>query len=869
MKSQLHPMVYEFDVPALGDVEIKTFYLPEQIYKYVLEKQGLKDNYNPDLGGLSAILGWAASDIDLVTIDKNKNGQKTLVLWALNSNIELTILHEQIIRALHLWLSFTGTGEPNEVQNLFERNSKTMLSSWIIENIDTTLNTTRTCVFPNNYRVFDILTLIGSKALEGELINQGTPWEGELVSEGPVRTLYPGKQLLRYKPSIIQNDNGNQKGLWTECIKVFSLSSPEKSRLRIGVKFSIRNYIEVHPARLSKDKARKLDIFIPSDQHLSPGASRMRCISLDIKKTDYLVAINEVQKDFSNDRKVINSITEFSGIKTEPEEIGMRPILNDKLMMLPRFGSGHGDKWAPAGTGTAHPDKENYLSMLDKLFEQSGFTRITVDKKSNRLGSPKLNRVESKEDILDSVLRTINSLGLDFLSILVFQSRKCTPDLVNNAIADVLGPSEVAGGRMVFKNELILKLKFVPSGQLDQLVEDVNQEKIKALDWRVRSKEFNRQRSIKSGEAQTLIDNHISEHVDGINGPWLALVEMNQVLKDKYESRDPYNLVYAGISKHGGVAQVTLYDSNSKDEIQDNDKYIYEHCILDLIRSLGAPAIQNKNIRLSAWTVVNTNTVYSYKPGKKMGVITPLYAQFDGEQLLVSFLKSENEIVSLPYSKAIREISLGNFYDVRQLKFRANQIAKIEQFYADVVPNDGVETLTFVNATNIRSFVKGFTNGQGLEIDNLELGKIGDAAPVRVIGPSDKNTFVRIATEVEKMPSYWVENSAQGAPSGVYQEPESERTFWITRGLPTPTQQGSKHTNKVSRYEMSGDQFKNRYSPSLSEIFVQVLGEYEKDVENVVGLTRSLMRSHITTDKDQTILPFPLHELDGMLSSAK
>jgi hypothetical protein len=862
-------MVYEFDVPSLGEVEIKVFYLPEQIYHYVLEKQGLKENYSPDLGGLSAILGWAAADIDLVTIDKNKNGQKTLVLWALGSNIELKDLHEQVVRALHLWLSFTGTGEPNEVQSLFERNSKSMFSSWLVENVDTTLNTSGSCVFPNNYRVFDILTLIGSKALEGELINKGTPWEGELVSEGPVRTLYPGKQLLRYKPSIIQNDKGNQKGLWTECIKVFSVSSPEKSRLRVGVKFSVRNYIEVHPARLSKEKSRKLDIFMPSDQHLSPGASRMRCISLDMKKTDYLIAINEIQKDFSNDRKVIDSITEFSGVKTEPEEIGMKPILNDGFMMLPRFGSGHGDKWAPAGTGTAHPDKENYLSVLDELFEQSGFTRITVDKKSNRLGSPKISRVESKENLLDSVLRTINSLGLDSLSILVFQSRKCTPELVNKAIADVLGATEVSGDRLVFKNGLILNVKFVPSGQLDQLVEDVDQEAIKKLDRRVRSKELNRQRGIKNCEAQAKIDNHISEYVVGIDGPWLALVEMNQVLKDKYENRDPYNLVYAGISRHGGLAQVTLYDSNSKDEIQENDKYVYEHCILDLIRSLGAPAIQNRNIRLSAWTVINTNTGYSYKPGKKMGVITPLYAQFDGDQILVSFLKSENEIVSLPYSKAIREISLGNFYDVRQLKFRAIQATKIEQFYADVVPNDGVETLTFVNATNIRSFVKGFTNGQGLEIDSLELGKVGDAAPVRVIGPSDKNTIVRIATEVEKMPSYWVENSKQGAPSGVYQEPGSERTFWITRGLPAPTQQGSKHTNKASRYEMSGDQFKNRYSPSLSEVFVQVLGEDNNDVENVVGLARSLMRSHITTDKDQTILPFPLHELDGMTNSAK
>lgn len=870
--SLIHPMVYEFDIASFGNREVKVFYLPSHIYRFIGDQQEKsKDYYHINMGGLSAVVGWSATDIDLVYISKNERGENTLCFWALESTLSIDKLNEQVIGSLQLWLSFVGIGVPREIQDLFQRSEREIRNGWRSETIDTSLFKSRSCVAPRDNRTFDILTLLASRILEGKLLNQGTPWEGRLISEGPVKDLYSGKQLLRHKPTLVQKVSGDLSGWWTESLKVFSLSTPEQEKLRVGVKFSIRNYIEVHPSRLSWDRSRQLDIYLPSDQNLSPGKQRMRCVTLGMNLKDYLIASNKRSGGFSYDRLVIDSIAEFSGVNLSAEEVGLKPVVTENFMMLPRFGSGHGDRWAPAGTGTAHPDKEKLLSVLDNIFSENGFNRVDVEKRPNKRGSSTIKRISGDASELANQLKNLLDIkNTECLPIVLFQSRICGKDLLLKSIEDVLGPYSLNGELLHFSNGLKIKIQNVPSGPLNELVDDIDQEAIDKMPQGIRWREIQRLRGIENEKSRERIKQYIEDHVVTGGDVWLALVEQDKQLRDRYEKRDPYNLVYAEVAAQGGLAQVTLFDDTSSEDQQSSDPHIYQSCIQDMLRSLGVPPISGIDYRLASWVVINTKSSSSGKPGEKPAMLSPLYVEYSLGQISVSYLNQREEMVTKGYSEALKSITLGDIFNVRSIKSKATHNAKIEKFFAEAVPRDGVNTITFIDATNIRSFVRSFSNGSGLQIDQLSIGSVGGASPMREFTPIDNNTFVRISTETDKSPSYWVENNVQGTPSGVYQEPNSERTFWITRGLPTPTQKGARISNKISRYEMSQEQYKNRYSPSISEVFVHVLGSSHRGSESVLGTMRALLRSHITTDdRDQTILPFPLHESELLIKAAK
>jgi hypothetical protein len=914
-KANLHPFLYEIEPELLRNYQINVLYLPPKLYDIIKIEQRINgrqinDDNNINLGGLSAMLGWAAPEIDLFKIALDQRRKKTLSFWVFDSKINDDLLTQRLVLALKLWLGCTLPKENVEAKRAIKQHSKNL--KWHSYEIDTSIVKKHTCIIPKDPNLFDLSTIIAARALEDSTMNQSTKFEGFLVSEGPSKSLYNGKTLLRYEPSEVQRRK--DIGWWTEIVTVSSLSSPEQSNLRIAVRMGMRNFITVHKSRLSYRKNRKADIFMLSDAHLAPGTSRRRCLDLDIKRSDFDIANGSEEGRYSNDRKVLKYIMSFSGInlnKEELETLGLNPIggPNQKIWMLPRFGTVHGDKWAPGGTGIPKQERRTSLEFLDSIFEKQGFKRVLFEKKRN-LGSKPIFKIIGdkkelrKQGLRKQTLKLLEKYKKNRLDIVLFQSTAESYELLKNAVIEVLGECDKASDGLFTYNEwccpkcssineematnlkcescknefekaaitgLGIKIIKIPTGPLGQRIDRIDDSGISKLRKDLYYREKRRLQIGKSSEALEKITHYINEQLGETTFPWCALVEQRRILCDEEPARDPYRLVYHAIASKDGVAQVVLTDDEENDS--KNELHKYQKSFLDLLRTIGvAPlstpkakkrkksSISSDGIRLAAWLIINTQDSGRWQPGQKESMLTPIYIHFDDEELSVSFLTDKDELVTCPYHEAWMRITLGELYNLRSLKFD-KQILNIERFFADAVPTDKKQTVTFIDAMNVRSYVRGFLNSSGLILDEIKLGAIGGTDPYRKLALKDNISFIRITDEKAKSPSYWVDGNRQGTVTGVFQEQNAKRTFWISRGLIDALQQSSWPKNISSRHEESAKQFGHRRFPSLSELLVQV-NATDKDSSELIRLARTLFKSHVTTS-DEIMLPFPLHE--GML----
>lgn len=121
-------------------------------------------------------------------------------------------------------------------------------------------------------------------------------------------------------------------------------------------------------------------------------------------------------------------------------------------------------------------------------------------------------------------------------------------------------------------------------------------------------------------------------------------------------------------------------------------------------------------------------------------------------------------------------------------------------------------------------------------------------------------SLIRVTNEARKSPCYWVSERKQGVAKGFFQEQGAENVFWLNRGLTDALQQGHSWANTVSRHEEAhSKKFAHRRFPSLSEVAVILKGE-GMAADQLAGITRKAMQLHLATD-EETLLPFPLHEL--------
>ena len=787
MSGIVHPYLYEIDGAQLENRTVTRYSMALSVYNAIKEAQGISSERAMAFSGIQAVLGWAAPSVDLVAIAApSYNAPKTLTLAAIDPVKSSDEIRREIEVALSIWLGIILPEKATEISAMLTDGRGAKETICVEKPIRAALRWNGACASPADFALFDLISLVAARALEGHVLNRETPDEGKLVLSGAQRSLYFGKSLQRYAPSRVDRKVG--AGWWTELFNVAAVSTPESRNLRVAVNIGIRNFGEIHEARLGRHRARYMDVFVPANEALAPGTGRIRCVELATRRRDWWNAKQGKMEWESPDRRVLKTILGMSGLDFDEETLGLKPLAGESIGLYPRFGTVHGDQWAPGGTGVSHPEREEYLAFLDEHLGASGFTRVRMERITKRGPREKLvTPLGGKpKDLQAALSRRFSDVGAT-LSLL--QARPNGGKLFNDAIRGVFGePRGISEDTWAFEDGFSLNVRHATAGPFAQLLNDIDEAKAAKVPKHLQYKVKNAIRDERDKLARERLSAYLDNVFHSFPPGWMGLVEMNEALAEDGE-RDPYLLVYQTISKKNGVSQVRLFNPESDSLLDASDVeelFAYQNSILDLFRSAGVSPVQHQQVRLAAWWVVNLNDrAGERQAGAKGGFCTPLYIECDNGVISVCLMGRDDQPVRCSYSEAIRLIATGA---VANLKFKKadEQVTRIEQFFALATPRDKRRTVLFVEATNIRTAVPAFKNSGQFAFDCLRLGNVGGAAPVREILPSDGLSIVRITDESAKAPCYWVEKNVQGTTAGIFHEPSATRTYWVSRGLPTP-----------------------------------------------------------------------------------
>lgn len=880
----IKPFLFEFDIESLPDDRLISYVMPGRAYEAIKSAQGKEPHHAIDLRGLEPILAWAAPCVDVAMVRSvdPSNPAKSLHFWIYLPDKPLEEIKTEVLNAIMLWLGLTVPQHADQVFKMLtdERSAKT---AWQTIEISRVLSSNHGCVVPKDGRAFDLLTVFACKQMEAKTLTVQDQPRGILLATGPRKSLYSGKTLIAYAPRPIERQ-GKTHGHWTEVFSVAALTTPERKRIRVAVGVSIRNYVRIHPRAFQPGVSRHLDVFVRPDPHLSGNADRVRALTIPLRLNDLNAIAEGKSNECSPTLEVLRRVFSLAGVDERSvvnDERELPSFIDRNVSVFPRAGSIHGDRFLPGATGIGMQDRKDYFDFVHAALSPAGFEPVELGRRrySRRVNLEPLLQsdeptVELQKAILSEVRRLNNS---DTLNLAVLSPRLNSEIVFENALESILGTplsneegnwSYACGLRVAFHH--VLAGPFAtrledPKKALKDLPSDLRYQKRIQIE-REAARDEGRKRA---QELQTYLANHFQKPADDV---WLAIVEMDEKLKEE-PLRDPYQLVYTALASSNFLPQVVLYNadtiaSGGTDE-DDESSYAYKvpASLRDLLRSLGVPFVRPESAygdgALQGWWVVNLNADSGTpQPGARSErLVVPIAVDFKDGALSACVPNRHGARSWKPYARVVLDLLSGNIEDIGKL--RPDQVRTyVSQFFASITTDQSEQRVTFSDANNLRQFVNGISNG-GLNFGKLDLGAIGSAAPLSRLTDAGSTSFIRLTTDPDKSPSYWVSVNTSGITQGLFAEPGSERTFWISRGLPVALQKSAsvRNANKQSRYagtEQARPNLKARRFPSLTEVCV-VVQAHNRTADELVALTRKAMTCHATTD-ESTILPFPLHE---------
>lgn len=880
MSATIIPYLFEFDLEPHQDKPLFCYVMPARAYETIKSAQLKPAHHDLDLRGLEPVLAWAAPCVDQYEIRRIdiSNPGRTLHFWIYAPERSIEVVKSEVMNALSLWLGLILTPEQSESVLSILNDERSAKAAWQTLSIDSTLATLGACPVPKDGRLFDLVTVMASRALEGRVLDNRGGLERILLPTGPANSLYTGKSLLGYTPIPVESKNGEVRGYWTEVFKVAALTTPEQSRLRVAVSASIRNYLPIHPASFKPGGARSLDVFLTPDAFFTGGSQRVRVLPISLRRSDLQVLIDKSQTASSPSISVLRRIMALTGVEESRllTSKGLVPVIDRKMSLYPRAGSYHGDKWLPGETGIGAPERKAYFDFLEEPLGLAGFKPVALERR--RLASvgafTNIAKDSEPERVLQELLlKQAQTLDRTDTIHLVFLSQRLTAIQDLKAALDILlgKPHASDGTQLTYASGLKIAIHALPTGPFGTKLDDpkATTQSTPTTLSPSRKIQIEREATRVSIDRKRLeLESHISSSFHKTPGIWLALIEMDEKLRDT-PARDPYILVYEMLARQDVLAQVVLIDPErsleNAPEKEDAQTHKLRSSLRDLFRAYGVVYIQPDSVPtdtgLQAWWVINFNSKrFDQQPGaRKEKLVVPLAVEYASGQLMACFPDRSGASSWRPYARAVLALYAGEHHDTSDL--REDQLkAYVGQFFG-ALGIAAEKRHCFCDATNIRRYIPSLGNGS-LKFGELTMGGVGGAASSATLRDGGSNTVVRLLTDADKSPTYLVTENKTGITSGVFSESESSRTFWLSRGLPTPLQTSTaiQRANQRSRYPSSeeGSNLKSRRFPSLTEICVVILGQNE-EAESAVALTRRAMELHASTD-ESTILPFPLHE---------
>ncbi len=819
------------------------------------------------LDGLSEILAWFVPEIAFMRRHHWDAGTQSrpLSFFLVGDVTADGELRRRVQAAIALWLTLIYPDKPAPTRAAIAATAMDA-ASWTKLSVNGALQAQAgACPTPAENLLFDAIAAHALGALAGQDLRFQSGAQRVLVAKAAQTDAFTGVELVAFPP------RQTKRGLWSEVITLYTPTYPERPRLHLLARPSIRNWGPVSRWTGRNDPNRALDVFMPSME--STAGDAYRHTSFDFRARGGPPPAEGGHGStigywpHKDDQKVFDLVRRLTGRATlGPAELAQPVVDEDGLWVLPRLGTVHGDDWLPGGTGISWPDRHDIGQSLDQALSKAGFKAVEPMTRA-RTVMPLDKPFNSKADDETFTARrravrmALTAAGAPTaqVDLFIFQRREDAPERLTSALLEELGPPQTQeDGTLSWSCGLTIRLHPVNAGVLAEEVSwaDATTEETKSLNPAQLRSISDLNRSQAFDDAQKAMANHVAAARAGTTGIGWAILEMPEALQGR--AGDPFQLARRALAQADLLPQVVLTSVEPLPESTMKAKY--GSALSDCLRMLGVLPVEDlpHDLQLAALTVIQRNTD-SVAGQQRKSHAFPLAARTKEGRLECALPDETGAPQWAPYAVAVLRILKGDYGKFGRGRQEEN-LAKFETFFTMAMEdiNRIGPALVICEGDTLTHKLSALANGK-LVFDQLTIAN-------KMLTPNDLPNLriVRTSPDPKRQP-YYHHDTENSWPSGLFSWGTATRTYYGLKQKPATVSNAQHFAARVSRHAELEEgvrlpkQNLGRVSSQMDEICIAFRQEGD-DPLTLATLVHRLRGAHAQYDAD-TARPFPLHEL--------
>jgi len=819
------------------------------------------------LDGLSEILAWFVPEIAFMRRHHwdPETQSRPLSFFLVGDVATDEGLRRRVQAAIGLWLTLIYPDKPAQTRAAIAATAMDT-ASWTKLLVDGALQAQAgACPSPANNMLFDAIAAHALAALAGQDLRFQSGAQRVLVAKAAQTDAFTGVELVAFPP------RQTQRGFWSEVITLYTPTYPERPRLHLLARPSIRNWGPVNRWTGRNDPDRALDVFMPAMESTFPGVYRHT--SFDFRARGGPTPAESGHGPtigywpHKDDQKVFDLVRRLTGrAALAPAELAQPVVDEDGLWVLPRLGTLHGDDWLPGGTGISWPDRHDIGDSLNQVLSKAGFKAVEpmirarqtmpLDKPFN--SKPDDETFAARRRAVRMALAAVGAPTAQ-VDLFIFQRREDAPERLTRALLDELGaPQAQQGGALSWNCGLTIRLHAVAAGVLAEEVSwaEATPEEAKTLNPAQLRSILEMNRSQAFDDARKAMEAHVAVARGGTTGIGWAILEMPEALQGC--AGDPFQLARRALAQADLLPQVVLTSVETLSE--GTMKAKYGSAFSDCLRMLGVLPVEDlpQDLQPAALTVIQRNTDIVAGQQRK-GHAFPLAARTKEGQLECALPDETGAPQWAPYAVAVLRVLKGDYGKFGRGRQEEN-LAKFETFFTMAMEdiNRIGPALVICEGETLTHKLSALANGR-LIFDQLTIAN-------RTLKPTDLPSLriVRTSPDPKRQP-YYHHDTENSWPSGLFGWGTATRTYYGLKQKPVTVSNAQHFAARVSRHAEPEEGVRppkeslGRVSSQIDEICVAFRQEGD-DPLTLATLVHRLRRAHAQFDAD-TARPFPLHEL--------
>ncbi|KXF77193.1 hypothetical protein ATN84_07185 [Paramesorhizobium deserti] len=819
------------------------------------------------LDGLSEILAWFVPEIAFMRRHHwdPETQSKPLSFFLVGDVAANEGLRLRVQAAIGLWLTLIYPDKPAPTRAAIAATAMDA-ASWSRLSVNGALQQqVSACPSPADSLMFDAIAAHALYALAGQDLRFKSGTQRVLVAKAAQADAFTGVELVAFPP------RQTQRGLWSEVITLYTPTYPERARLHLLARPSIRNWGSVSRWTGRNDPNRALDVFMPAMEIASGDTYRHTSFDFRAKAgpapAEGGYGPTVAYWPHKDDQKVFDLVRRLTGrAALAPHELAQPVVDEDGLWVLPRLGTVHGDDWLPGGTGISWPDRHDIGESLNQALSKAGFAAVEPMTRA-RVVMPLDKPFNSKADgEIFAARRRAVRMALEAagaptaeVDLFIFQRREDAPQRLASALLDELGPPEIQEpGVLSWSCGLTVRLRSVNASVLAEEIswDEATIEEAKVLNpAQLRSiRELNRSQAFD--EAQKAMAAYVAAARAGTTGIGWAILEMPEALKGRMG--DPFQLARRVLAYANLLPQIVL---TSVEALSENTmKAKYGSALSDCLRMLGVLPVEDlpQDLQPAALTVIQRNADFVAGQQRK-GHAFPLAARTKEGHLECAIPDEAGTPQWAPYAVAVLRILKGDYGKFGRGRQEEN-LAKFETFFTMAMEdiNRVGPALVICEGETLTHKFSALANGR-LVFDQLTIAN-------RTLTPNDLPNLrmVRTSPDPKRQP-YYHHDTNNSWPSGLFSWGAAKRTYYALKQKPITVSNAQHFAARVSRHTELEEGVRppkenlGRVSSQMDEICIAFHQEGD-DPLTLATLVHRLRGAHAQYDAD-TARPFPLHEL--------